>query len=41
MVLIRARYLLVEIGQEPHASDVGIQAREPGNFCTIWRAKVC
>ena len=37
MVLIRARYLLVELGQEPHPSDVGLQAREPGNLCTIWR----
>ena len=32
MVLIRARYLLVEIGQEPRPNVVGVQAREPGNF---------
>jgi len=35
MVLIRARYLLVEIGQEPRPNVVGVQAREPDCGCEL------
>ena len=41
MVMIKSRYLLIEIDRESHANGVGTQDRDlGGKFCVDWLAKV-
>ena len=40
MVMIKSRYLLIEIDQEPLGSSVEHQRREAGKFSVNWRTIV-
>ena len=41
MVMIKSRYLLIEIDREPHANGVGPQDKDlGGKFYVNWQAKV-
>ena len=40
MVMIKSRYLLIEIDREPHAIGLGLQDKSGGKFCVNWLNKV-
>ena len=40
MVMVKSRYLLIEIDQEPLTSSVELQRREAGKFSVNWQTNV-